>query len=552
MKQSRFRKLFIPLATVSLTTILLIAGCTNAPAPSNPSTPGNAAAPNQPTVEQRGKITSSVYDRGRVPASEGTGEDNRWTRWINENGPADVKFITVPRTESKQRFNTLFAAREAPDLILEYDTPYRNQLYAQGLLMPIGDLIEKHSTTYKKMLEDYPDLRKVGTKSDGKLYEVGRVLRLHPQFTLVMRADWLKNVNMEVPKTAKDLYKVMKAFVEQDPDQNGVKDTFGIALSGPGGEGGSGRIDDMFQNVEWVVENGKLIKDWDRVKAATEYKKRIFEERLVDRDYLTDSGGEKALQDWVNGKVGIFSWQHGRYDQFEPLKKNNPNAEVIVIALPETEFGAFLPSVSNPVQITGAVNANASDPVSVIKYLDFMVSESTATALEFGLEGVHWEKGPDNCPRIIDEKKYQQEVGGWMGDMRMLTSRVLFGDCDKHQKLYNPDNPLHKEFIELLDLSDKTYITADRSLARITVPEHMPELPQDLQLVVANIGNTIKDMWQRAIVSGSSYTPEHALKDAQATWNRAGGKRLEEFYANWYANERDTAFLAEDIFKYAK
>lgn len=540
---------------VILLALVLVAACASDSGGSGTAQQSEPAPGPQPGGGEpapRGKITSSVYDRGRIPASEGTGEDNRWTRWINENGPVDVEYVMVPRSDSQARFNTLFAAGDAPDLILEYDTQYRNQLYAQGLLLPIGDLIEEHSTTYKSMLEEYPDLRKVGTKSDGKLYEVGRVLRLHPQFTLAMRADWLENLGLDVPRTAEELFAVMKAFTEEDPDGNGADDTFGIALSGPGGDGGLGRINDMFQNVDWVVEDGELVKDWERAKAAAEYMKRIFDAGYVDRDFLTDSGGEKALQDWLTGKVGIFSWQHGRYDQFESLKVNHPEAKVIVIPLPETEFGAFLPSVSNPVQMTGAVNAAAKDPVAVIKYIDFMVSKETAMTLEFGLEQVHWQQGADGCPQIIDEEKYQQEVGGWMGDMRMLTSRVLFGDCDKHQKLYNPDHPLQKEFIELLDLSDETYITKERPMARITVSEHMPELPQHLQLIVANIGDTISDMWQRAIVSGASYTPEDALRDAQAAWDAAGGKQLEEFYRQWYANERDNAFLADDIFKYAR
>jgi putative aldouronate transport system substrate-binding protein len=58
--------------------------------------------------EKRGSITVSLYDRGSVPADEGTMDNNRWTKWVNENGPVDVKYVTVPRWESIQKFNVMF------------------------------------------------------------------------------------------------------------------------------------------------------------------------------------------------------------------------------------------------------------------------------------------------------------------------------------------------------------------------------------------------------------------------------------------------------------
>ena len=46
-------------------------------------------------------ITVSVFDRGNVPASEGTYENNRWTKFINENSGVNVKWVPIPRNEAK-------------------------------------------------------------------------------------------------------------------------------------------------------------------------------------------------------------------------------------------------------------------------------------------------------------------------------------------------------------------------------------------------------------------------------------------------------------------
>lgn len=132
-----------------------------------------------------------MYDRGNIPQEIGTVDNNLWTKWVNENSGVNVKFIPVPRSDSVKKFNTLLAAGQAPDLILEYDTNFLNQLYTQKQIMPLDDLIDQYSTEYKQLLEQYPLLRKLGTKSDGKLYGIGRVLGYIPgNFRSSARTGW--------------------------------------------------------------------------------------------------------------------------------------------------------------------------------------------------------------------------------------------------------------------------------------------------------------------------------------------------------------------------
>lgn len=188
--------------------------------------------------DQRRMITATIYDRGNIPSSEGTIENNKITKWINETGPVQVKFIAVPRTQSEQKLNTLFAGGGAPDLILEYAPQIKNPLIDQKQLRPIDDMIDKYSKEYKALLQKYPSLRKAGTGTDGKLYQFGRINETIPQRGLFIRTDWLQKLNLNIPKTTEELYQVAKAFTEQDPDGNGRKDTYGIAMSYSSGYSG--------------------------------------------------------------------------------------------------------------------------------------------------------------------------------------------------------------------------------------------------------------------------------------------------------------------------
>lgn len=491
-------------------------------------------------------ISASIYDRGSVPSEAGTVEKNFWTDWINENGPADVKFVAVPRGESVQKFNVLFASKSAPDLVFEFDGAFRNQLFDSKAIIPVDDIVEEHSTEYKALLEKYPSLRKVGTKSDGNMYEFGRVSRVGADMAMMIRADWLEKLGLEAPGTVEELFEVASAFAAGDPDGNGQKDTYGMDMSA--------LIDAMFQNVTWVVEDGKLVKDWDRLQAATSFKKSLYDAGIVDKDYLTDKNGEKAKQDWINGKIGIYAGRVHHVNQLIPydsFRRNNPDGRIEIIPLPASAFGSFSPILNNPVQMTAVINATAKDPVAVMKLVDFMASESTMRTMKYGFEGEHYEIGANGCPVQTDPEKFQKEVS-WNLDFSMLFSSIQLGDCGVQKGLLNAEVPIEKEFIELVEQADAIYLDPARPMAHLTHPEHMPSLPQDLRQIETAVTEAITEEITKAIVSGPSYTAEQALEAAKSIWNGSGGQQLEAFYGQWYEANKDSAFLAKDMLEFTE
>ncbi|MDF2647298.1 MAG: extracellular solute-binding protein [Paenibacillus sp.] len=536
--------------TAGLVLILSVVGCSKG---SGGDTAQETTATKAP--DKRGQITVSIYDEGNIPSTEGTADNNRWTKWINEKGPEDVKFVPIPRAESVNKFNLLFASGSAPDYIQEFDSPFRNQLYEQKQIMPLDDLINKYSVEYKKIIDRYPGVKKLGSKPDGKLYEVGRVIGSQPTYNLYIRMDWLKKLNLEVPKTVDDLYNVAKAFADSDPDGNGKKDTFGIGMSFISGL----IIDQMFQNFnttsgEWeqliVDSNDQLVPAWEQAKAATAFKKRLYEEGIVYKDYLADNkNGEKAKQDWLNGKLGMFgygTWSPDALQMYETFKKNNPDAEVNVIALPKGAFGQFSSMQSPPIQMTGMINAKAKDPESVVKYIDFMSKQTTTKTIKYGIEGQHYKVGSNGCQQILDKDKYNKEVG-WTIHYKMLDSWFFEGQCGKFPSTLNLDNPIEKEYAQIANKAYEVTVGNGLPIATFTHPQYMPSLPQDLQLVRKNAEKAVYDILTKSIVSGPSYSVDQAMNDAKAGWDKAGGKQLEDWYKKWYQDNKDKWVFAKDL-----
>ncbi|MDQ1914702.1 extracellular solute-binding protein [Paenibacillus sp. GD4] len=500
---------------------------------------------NNASEGKKSNITVSIYDRGQIPKEEGTYAENRWTKWVNANGPVNVKYIPVPRNESQQKYSMMFAAGEAPDLILEFDNAFVNTLWGQKQLMPLNDLIEKHSTEYKKQLEKFPQIKKLATKPDGKMYEFSRITKPEVLATMVIRKDWLDKLNLKVPETVEELYAVADAFANKDPDGNGKKDTFGINLS----QSASYYVDAMFQNEMFIIDKGELIRQFDRIKPAYDFKKKLFENGIVDKDFLTDKNGQKAEQDFASGRLGIFlAYNTVVSKNFDTLKKADPNAQIVAMPFPKSPFGQFGPEINPALQLTASVNAQAKDPAAVMKYVDFMVKQSTVEVFTNGIEGEHYKKDANGCAQPIDPAKNKTELS-YINDYKLFMPLYLVKNCLVGGRSEYSTNPLDQEWIKIAKEMDKIYLDPARPHPGFTHAKFRPSLDKELNTIFNDGWNTMNDTMAKTIVSGSSYTVDQGVKDVKDAWDKSGGKKLEDWYKNWYKENKNSWLFMDDVYK---
>ncbi|MFC5451827.1 type 2 periplasmic-binding domain-containing protein [Paenibacillus aestuarii] len=547
--------------TVSVVALgAALIGCSNSKEEgASPSTSTAAPASTKPGEQQpakRGDVSVSMYDRGAVPSSEGSYEDNRWTKWINQNGPANVKIVPVLRSDSTKKLNVLFASGSAPDIVNEYTTPFRGSLYDQKQLMPIDNILQ-YMPEYQKLLTQYPQLKKAGTKPDGKIYEIGKVKEAVPAHILLIRTDWLKKLNLSMPTTTDELLAVAKAFADQDPDGNGKKDTYGMNMSTYSEQA----INEMFGEnssstlLAWDLKDGKVVRAWDKELASLTFKKKLYDEGIIDKDYINDKDGAKAKQDFLNGKIGIYvkftgGWYDFTMNDMGTLKKNAPTAEIAPLGYPKSPMGTFTGAIDNPVQMTTVINAKAKNPEAVGRYLDFMMKPETASKIINGDEGTHWKKGENGCPQIIDPAKSKNEVS-YAFDYEMFYSQGQ-DKCSFVLNQFNTSDPVQKAGMDMYKDVQKLYFDSSREYPGITVGDHMPVYPADLQVINTTILKDKGDLFVKAIISGPKYTAEQAIKDAQTAYDKSGGKQLDDFMNKWYQDNKGTAFLAKDVMTIAK
>jgi putative aldouronate transport system substrate-binding protein len=207
-----------PVLAASLSLAVLAACSSNTATESSSTAPQGSASAAATPVGPKKEISISTFDRGTVAAEEGSYEDNRWTKWINENSPAKVSWVPVPRAQAQQKLSTLVASGSAPDLIWEYDRNYIAQLANQGAIQPIDSYIEKYSTTLKKYLQEHPELKSAMT-INGKMYAItsSRSIDGIANHAMWIRQDWLDKLGLKAPTTTEELIEVAKKFKDCGP-----------------------------------------------------------------------------------------------------------------------------------------------------------------------------------------------------------------------------------------------------------------------------------------------------------------------------------------------
>lgn len=91
-----------------------------------------------------------------------------------------------------------------------------------GLFWDVGPYLSEFSNLAKIA----PELKEAAS-IEGVLYGVPFQKNL-ARSGLIFRKDWLDKLGLPVPKTLDEVYEVARAFTEDDPDGNGVKDTTGF------------------------------------------------------------------------------------------------------------------------------------------------------------------------------------------------------------------------------------------------------------------------------------------------------------------------------------
>lgn len=309
--------------------------------------------------------------------------------------------------------------------------------YEQGLLRTFTyEELWEHMPNWMAALEkDVGENGKAAAEISRKMIEDGHNGELFTiptcegqgYYIMAVRQDWLDNLGLEVPKTFEELVAVMEAFTYDDPDGNGIDDTYGIDCHYNYRLNYLHLMDGVVQDCFSMDDNGNVVymPATDAWKTSLKRAAEVYAKGVIDPEFATDS---RAIvrEKWASGKFGVTvdatSWfaDTNSGNILNLVKQNDPNAELTYLdPLPSADGNSYVWAVPIDYNIlpAGAFGANCTDEqmYKMMEILDTVVADfDFMLSVKYGEEGKDWNYSdlgvvtatPECTPEVKQEMGY--------------------------------------------------------------------------------------------------------------------------------------------------
>lgn len=354
-------------------------------------------------VETTTTVSANFANLGDTPFAKG----------LMENTGIDVKFLQPPQGQQKEQFSLIIADGDLPD-IMEYNwvSDYPGgpeKAIRDGVIISLNDVIDQYCPNLKKYLEENPEIAQAAKTDDGNYYCFPFVRgdeELRNTIGLMLRADWLEELGLEVPETIDEWHTVLTAFKEQ----KGATAPYTFEYTNNQYLGANPFVAAFDTNYSFYIGDDNKVY----FGAVTEgYKKYLetmhqwYEEGLIDADIATMKNDQVSAK-ITNGTAGASLGQAGSRmgTWMAAAQKTNPDYVLKAAPQPSTEKGKKAEFGHVEVAYSGrssaAITTSCEDVERAARLLDWAYSDEGHMYYNFGTEGVSYTM-EDGQPVYTDE-----------------------------------------------------------------------------------------------------------------------------------------------------
>jgi putative aldouronate transport system substrate-binding protein len=410
----KMKKVFATVVATAMAGALI--GCTAAPpappAAENPpqtSEPASTAAypiKTDKTLSYWGELTPNI-----VGVKSSHNDVPFFQEWQKKTG-VPLKFTAPPTSQGREALNVMLASGDLPDM-LEYNflgfPGGPEKAIKDGYILKLNDLIDQHAPNLKKYLSENPEVDKM-VKTDNGSYYAFPFIRgdeyLQVFQGIIIRKDWLDELNLPMPETIDDWTTTLRAFKEKKgataPLSFNSKPRFFNDSGGGAFMGAYGVLRGFY------LENGE-IKFGPAERGYKDFLalfRQWYQEGLLDKNIATldlkglDGGVASGATGATIGNAG------GGIGKWQPLvEAKDPKAMLVAAPYPVLKKGETpkFGQKDRPFSSGGnvSITTKAKDPVLATKMLDYGYSEEGRMFFNFGIEGVSYNM-VDGYPKYTD------------------------------------------------------------------------------------------------------------------------------------------------------
>ncbi|TJY43315.1 extracellular solute-binding protein [Cohnella pontilimi] len=379
---------FTALLSAIFAVTILLSACSNSSKNNNSDASPSPAAPS-PTGTEAGSSAepSAQPEKLRILAANVGGKTPEETALFQQELSKRTGFevtLEKPASDYDQKQLTALSSGEKYDLMEISDLAKFRNFISQGVVTDLTDFV-----TSSSMLSDPAvipsaewDLLKT---EDGKIY--GVFSKFQGATMPIVRQDWMDKLGLQQPKTLDELYKVLKAFKEKDPDENGKADTYGLSTAGLYEI--QGIMSAAGLKARYVMKDGKRTIPYatDAAIPMYEWFAKLVKEGIMDPNFVTNDTA-KMRNLFLTDRVGMVTYWDAWVGMFNNLKKQeDPNTKFVakgIESIPGPD-GTILMRRGDP--DFWFIPANAEHPEAAKKFLEFWHSQEGIILGSLGIEG---------------------------------------------------------------------------------------------------------------------------------------------------------------------
>ncbi|MDF2645599.1 MAG: hypothetical protein K0Q73_1404 [Paenibacillus sp.] len=450
---------------------------------------------------------------------------------LEEKFNVKITNIKLERTSWKDKFNVMLASGQIPDIfpVDANETDMANWAN-QGIIASLSsDEIKKTMPSYTKALETV-DAGSWGVGNyNGKNWGIPKVWPAGNEgFIPGYNEAWLKKIGYnEPPKTLAELEDVLTKFVNNDPDGNGKKDTFGLS--------GRGKLPiQMFTSVFSAHgvspyqfktgADGKIVYGGitEETRTALKLLNKWYKGGLIDPEFITTDNNQ-LNEKFAAQKIGMVdNMKWGNFYKLSGFitkpgldKGQNIVGGKPVVGPAGKSYGFSYGARQAPVLLGAQVEKDEKKRTKIMQILDYV-----ATNPEYWLLTVYGQK----------DINYDME-----GDFVIARTTPEAGVVKVGAgSYYNPLNAVDTSMVkyttskELLDLKAKLNVGYEPMIDILG-----PAILANKAKYGANL-QTLQDAYMIKAVTGEANT-DKAFDDFKAQWLKSGGQELTDEVIKVYA-----------------
>ncbi|MEG0767096.1 MAG: extracellular solute-binding protein, partial [Clostridia bacterium] len=296
---------------------------------------------------------------------------NYYMQFLEEQLNIKIEYLwAVPSSQYQEKFGVSLASGDLPDIIKGLNPVQFEMLRSNDMLADISTGFDYLVPSLEEYWMRSPETFAI-YNFDGQQLGVPQYWdQKRDAMIMYVRQDWLDKLGLAVPTTVEELRNVAVAFAEMDPDGNGVKDTYGLALNNMGANKAKtpksvaaalqmfgGYADAWLDDGQGGLMNGTI---QPAIKDGLTYLHELYTLGAIDPEFVVKDD-DKVSEDIISGKAGIFFsvfWEMST-TAYNTVA-NNHDARWAVARLPGV--GGTANVSLDEVAITGIIAVNKTCP----------------------------------------------------------------------------------------------------------------------------------------------------------------------------------------------